>query len=86
MDDWQCSSQLHVHVGRILTGNLHRAFTLRTIALQHPVVVELVVVKEVTVVSVVVAAVVVGDGEGLRLIEFCLIGGGFARRGYDRVH
>lgn len=69
MDHWQCSSQLHVHEGGILTGNLHRAFTLRTVAWQHPIVVKLVVMKEMTVVGIVVAAVVVRDGEGLCLIE-----------------
>lgn len=86
MDHRQRSSQLHVKVGGILTGNLHRAFTLRTVARQHPIVVELVVMKEVTVVGIVVAAVVVGDGERLCLIEVSLIGGSFARRGDDRVH
>lgn len=70
----QSSSQLHIPVGGILTGHLHRAFTLR-------IVVELVVI-----VGVVVAAVVVGDGGWLGLTEASLVGGGFARRGDNRVH
>lgn len=79
MDHWQCSSQLHIQVGGILTGDPHRAFTLRTAARLHLVVVELVVMEEVTVVGIVVAAVVVGDGGWLGLTEASLIDRGFAR-------
>lgn len=79
MDYWQRSSQLHIQVGGILTGNLHRAFALRTVARLHFIVVEMVVMEEMTIVGIVVAVVVVGDGGWLRLTEASLIDRGFAR-------
>lgn len=66
MNHRQRSGQLHIQVGGILAGDVHRAFTLR------------IVVALVVIVGVVVAAVVVGDGGWLGLTVASLSGGGFA--------